>query len=58
MPINQEAKEIQQFDWCRTEGWPLGLHTRAQNPKVIGIQSAFVAALFESIGAKNLASQQ
>ena len=39
-------------------GWPLGLHTSGQTPKVKGLQSAYMATLFGIFGAKSLTSQQ
>ena len=33
---------------------PLGLHTSSQTPKVKGLQSAYMATLFGTFGAKNL----
>ena len=37
-------------------GRPLGLHTSGQTPKVKGFQSANMATLFGTFGAKSLAS--
>ena len=34
-------------------GRPLGLHTSGQTPKVKGLQSAYMAALFGTFGAKS-----
>ena len=39
-------------------GLPLGLHTNGQTPKVKGFQSAYMAALFGTFGAKSLAFQE
>ena len=36
---------------------PLGLHTSGQTPKVKGLQSAYMEALFGTFGAKSLASR-
>ena len=39
-------------------GRPLGFHTSGQTPKVKGLQSAYMAALFGTFGAKRLASRE
>ena len=39
-------------------GRPLGLHTNGQTPKVKGLQSAYMVALFDTFGAKSLASRE
>ena len=39
-------------------GQSLGLHTSGQTPKVKGPQSAYMAALFGTFGAKSLASRE
>ena len=39
-------------------GRPLGLHTSGQTPKVKGLQSAYMAALFDTFGTKSLASRE
>ena len=39
-------------------GRPLGLHTSGQTPKVKGLQSAYMATLFGTFGAKSLASRE
>ena len=39
-------------------GRPLELHTSGQTPKVKGLQSAYMAALFGTFGAKSLASRE
>ena len=41
-----------------SRGRPSGLHTRGQTPKVKGLQSAYMAALFDTFGAKSPTSQQ
>ena len=38
-----------------SRGRPLGLHTSGQTPKVKGLQSVYMAALFGTFGAKSLA---
>ena len=40
------------------KGQPLGLHTSGQTPKVKGLQSAYMVALFGTFGAKSLTSRQ
>ena len=39
-------------------GRPLGLHTSDQTPKVKGLQSAYMVALFDTFGAKSSTSRQ
>ena len=58
MPIGQEVKEIQQFDWWRERVWPLNLHTSAQSPKAKGLQSIYMTIFFGIFGAKSFTSWQ
>ena len=58
MPVGREVKKIWQLDWWRARIWLLSLHISAQGSKVKGLQSACIAILFDSFGAKNLDSQQ
>ena len=58
MSIGQEVKKIQQFDWWRARGQPLGLHTSGQTPKVKGLQSTYMGVFFDTFGAKSLAPRQ
>ena len=39
-------------------GRPLGLHTSGQTPKVKGLQSAYMAVLFGTFGAKSLGASK
>ena len=40
------------------KGPPLGLHTSGQTPQVKGLQSAYMATLFGTFGAKGSTSRQ
>ena len=56
MLVGQEVEEIHQFDWWRMTVWPLGLYSSAQSLKVQGLQSAYMAILFDTFGMKSLDS--
>ena len=58
MPVGGEVKGIQQFDWWKIRGRSLGLDTSGQTPKVKGLQSTYMVAVFGTIGTKSLASWQ
>ena len=51
---SREVKETQTFDWWRVRGQPLGLYTSGQTPKMKGLQSAYIVALFCTFGIKSL----
>ena len=56
MPVGQEVKEIEQFDWRRARVHILRLHTSDQIPQLKGLQNTYMVAFFGTFGAKSSAS--